>query len=108
MRKTQAAQYRAYPQAVAAMLYASTVTTPDPSHAAGGLSRFISKWNESHWAATKHLLRYIRGTSDLCLTSFTAECGDRIALGYADADWGGVLFDKQSGFDYYSMTFNLV
>ncbi len=90
------------------MLYASTVTTPDPSHAAGGLSRFISKWNESHWAATKHLLRYIRGTSDLCLTSFTAECGDRIALGYADADWGGVLFDKQSGFDYYSMTFNLV
>lgn len=84
----QAARHRAYPQAVGAILYASTVTRPDLSQAAGVLSRFISKWNESHWKAAKHLLRYIRGTSDLCLT-FTAESGDRIALGYADADWGG-------------------
>jgi len=83
-RKTPAARHRAYPQAVGAILYASTVTRPDLSQAAGVLSRFISKWNESRWTAAKHLLRYIRGTSDLCLT-FTAESGDRIALGFADA-----------------------
>ena len=61
----QAARHRAYPQAVDAILYASTVTRPDLSQAAGVLFRFISKWTESHWKAAKHLLRYIRGTSDL-------------------------------------------
>ena len=95
----QAARHRAYPQAVGAILYASTVTRPDLSQAAGVLSRFISKWNESHWKAAKHLLRYIRGTSDLCLT-FTAESGDRIALGYADADWGGDLDTRRSTTGY--------
>ena len=43
--------------------------------------------------------RYIRGTSDLCLT-FTAESGDRIALGYADADWGGDLDTRRSTTGY--------
>jgi hypothetical protein len=46
--------------------------------------------NESHWKAAKHLLRDIQGTIDLCLM-FDAECGKRIILGYADADWGGDL-----------------
>jgi len=55
----------------------------------------ISKWNEAHWTAAKHLLRYIRGTSDICLT-FTNESGKRIALGYADADWGGDLDTRRS------------
>jgi hypothetical protein len=32
------------------------------------LSRFLSKWNESHFKAAKNLLRYIQGTLDLCLT----------------------------------------
>ncbi len=61
----QAARHRVYPQAVGAILYASTVTRPDLSQAAGVLSRLISKWNESHWKAAKHLLRYIRPLSYL-------------------------------------------
>ncbi len=90
--KHQAARHRAYPQAVA-ILYASTVTRPDLSQAAGVLS------HESRWTAAKHLLRYIRGTSDLCLT-FTAESGDRIALGFADADWCGDLDTRRSTTGY--------
>jgi len=43
----QAARHRAYPQAVGAILYASTVSRPDLSRAASVLSRFISKWNET-------------------------------------------------------------
>jgi len=50
---------------------------------------------ERNWKAAKHLLRYIRGTSDLCLT-FTAKSGDRIALGHADAYWGGDLDTQRS------------
>jgi hypothetical protein len=54
------------------------------------LARYISKWNFEHYKAAKHLLRYIRGTSDLCLT-FDVDAGKQIVLGYADADWGGDL-----------------
>ena len=87
-KEHEAARHLPYAQVVGSILYASTITRPDLSHAAGVLSRFISKWSEEHWKAAKHCLRYIRGTSDLCLT-FDGESGRRIALGYVDADWGG-------------------
>jgi hypothetical protein len=51
-----------------AILYAATITRPDLSYYAGVLARYISKWNFEHYKAAKHLLRYIQGTSDLCLT----------------------------------------
>jgi hypothetical protein len=95
----QAGQHRAYPQAVGAILCTSIVTRPDLSQAAGVLSCFISKSNESHWTAAKHLLRYIGGTSDLCLT-YMAESGYCIALGCADADWGGDLDKRRSTIGY--------
>jgi hypothetical protein len=88
--EAEAARHHAYPQLVGSIRYASTVSRPDLSHAASVLSRFVGKWNETHWATAKHLLRYVRGTTELCLT-FDAEAGKRIVLGYADADWGGDL-----------------
>jgi hypothetical protein len=47
----------------------------------------------------KHLLRYIRGTTDLGLT-FDGDCGKQITLGYADADWGGDLDTRRSTTGY--------
>jgi len=94
-----ASKHRPYPQVVGAVRYAATITRPDLAHATSVLlSRFISKWNKAHWTAAKHLLRYIRGTSDICLT-FTSESGKRIALG-ADADWGGDLDTRRSTTGY--------
>ena len=79
-----------YPGMVGALMYAATITRPDIAHAAGLLARTASKWNKDHVHAARHLLRYLRGTSDLCLT-FDDTAGQRIVLGYADADWGGCL-----------------
>lgn len=93
------AQHRPYPKLVGSILYAATVTRPDLAHAAGVLSRFISKWNESHWLAAKHCLRYIRGTSDLSLT-FDAHSSKRVALDYVDADWGGDMDTRRSTTGY--------
>lgn len=91
----EAAKDRPYAKVVGAILYASTVTRPDLAYAASVLSRFISKLNEGHWSAAKHILRYICGTSNICLT-FTGDSGKRIALGYADADCGGDLDTRRS------------
>jgi hypothetical protein len=93
------AKHLPFPQVVGSVLYASTISRPDLAEAAGVLSRFISKWNESHWKAAKHLLRYIRGTTDLCLM-FDGDCGKRILLGYADADWGGDMDTRRSTTGY--------
>jgi hypothetical protein len=46
----------------------------------------VSATDEEH-AAAKHLLRYLQGTSDLCL-SYDFESGKRFILGYANTDWG--------------------
>ena len=85
-------------------MYAATITRPDIAHAAGILARTASKWNKTHVHAARHLLRYLRGPSDLCLT-FDGTSGKRIALGYADADWGGCLDTRRSTTGYLFKTF---
>ena len=85
-------------------MYAATITRPDIAYAAGLLARTASKWNKGHVKAAGHLLRYLRGTSDLCLT-FDAISSKRVALGYADADWGGCLDTRRSTTGYLFRTF---
>ena len=89
------AKDKPYPALAGSILYAATVTRPDLAFAASLLCRFIGKWSLDHWKAAKHLLRYIRGTTDLALT-FDATAGKRALLGWADADWGGCLDTRRS------------
>jgi hypothetical protein len=89
------AKHRPYPQIVGSILYASTISRPDLLQPASVLSRFIGKWNETHYQAAKHLLRYIRGTTDLSLV-FNGDCGKQIIQGYEDAGWGGDLDTRRS------------
>jgi hypothetical protein len=63
----------------------------------------ISTNGTEHYRAAKHLLRYIWGTSNLCLTS-DADAGKWIVLGYADADWGGDLDTRRSTTGYVFVT----
>jgi hypothetical protein len=98
------AAHEPYPQMAGAILYAATITRPDLSYYAGVLARCISKWNFEHYKAAKHLLCYIRGTSDLCLT-FDANAGKRIVLVYADADWCGDLDTRRSTTGYIFKVF---
>jgi hypothetical protein len=98
------AQHEEYPALVGSIMYAATITRPDIALAAGLLARTASKWSKSYVHAARHLLRYLRGTSDLCLT-FDATSGKRIVLGYADADWGGCLDTRRSTTGYLFRTF---
>lgn len=98
------AKHEEYPAMVGSIMYAATITRPDIAHAAGVLARTVSKWNSDHVRAARHLLRYLRATTELCLT-FDAVSGQRLVLGYADADWGGCLDTRRSTTGYLFQTF---
>jgi len=87
-----------YREIVGSLLYPSTITRPDISHAIGTLCRFMSKWNSKHIAATKHTLRYLKGTKTLSLTFKRHVNSDTI--GFANADWDGDKSNSRSTTGY--------
>lgn len=100
----EAAKHLDFPSMAGGILYAASITRPDLAFSAGLLCRYISKWNESIYKAAKHVLRYIRGTTDLCLT-YDGHGSQRVLLGYADADWGGCLNTRRSTTGYVFQTY---
>lgn len=103
-KEFEEARHLDYPPIVGSVMYAATISRPDLAYPTGVLARFIGKWLMSHYKAAKHLLRYIRGATDLCL-AFDEEAGKRITLGYADAGWGGCLDTRRSTTGYHFKTF---
>ena len=49
-------------------MYAQVRTRPDIAFVVGVLCRYLSDPSQSHWKATKKVLRYLKGTKDLMLT----------------------------------------
>lgn len=99
-----AAKHLPFPQVAGALLYLSTITRPDIAYTASLLCRYISKWNDNHWQAAKHVLQYLRGTTDLGL-KYDNHNSKQILLGYADADWGADLDTRRSTTGYVFKTF---
>ena len=75
-----------YQSIVGNLMYAMVRTRPDIAYVVGVVSRFMSNPGEAHWAAVKWILRYLRGTSKLCLCFGN---GDYVLQGYTDADYAG-------------------
>lgn len=99
------ARHHPYPAIVGSIMYASSISRPDLAFPASLLARFITKWGNEHYRAAKHLLRYIRGTTDLCLT-FDANADERTLLGHVDADWGGCPDTRRSTSGYLMRVWN--
>jgi hypothetical protein len=57
-----------YANAVGSLMYVMVCTRPDISHAVGVVSRYMENPGREHWNAVKWVLRYLRGTSDYCIT----------------------------------------
>ena len=102
--EVEEAKHLEFPKIAGSVLYLSTITRPDTSYAAGVVARYISRWSSSHVKAAKHLLRYLRGTTDLCLT-FDADTCQTLFAGFADADWGGCQDTHRSTSGYIFKTF---
>ena len=90
-----------YSSAVGSLMYAMVCTRPDIAHAVGVVSRFLSNPGKDHWRAIKWILRYLRGTSSLCLCFGT---GQPVLDGYSDADMAGDC-DSRKSTSGFLMTF---
>jgi hypothetical protein len=86
-----------YRQLIGSLLYV-VHTRPDICYAVNALSQFMAEPRQRHWVATKHVLRYLRGTIT-CGLRYTSS-GGMFLHGYVDSDWVGSLVDKKSTFGY--------
>ena len=84
-----------YLSTVGSLLYLSTMTSPDIAYAVGYLARFSSNPGPQHWAAVKHLLRYLKGSMDYRLTYSGADGGVQFKT-YCDASHGDCIDSGRS------------
>ncbi|XP_066542004.1 uncharacterized protein [Hoplias malabaricus] len=87
---------RKYREAVGSLLYLATCTRPDLSFVVSKLSLFAT---EEQWTTVKHVLRYLKGTSEkeLCYR----KCDDKLKVqAYSDANWAADLNDRRSTTGY--------
>jgi len=77
-----------YSAVVGMIMYAMLCTRPDLAFAITYLSQFAANPQPEHWMALKRILRYLRGSVELCL-EYGGVDSDHSLIGYADSDWGG-------------------
>jgi hypothetical protein len=68
-------------------MYLATCTRPDISYAVRELARFMSNYGAKHFAAAKHLLRYLQGTRSRGVVY--GNCGNfsPVFHSFCDSDW---------------------
>ena len=72
-----------YASTIGSLMYAMVRTQPDIRYAVGMVSRFMSNTGRDHWVAVKWILRYLTGTSSVCLRSGS---GKPLLEGFTDSD----------------------
>jgi len=76
-----------------------TFTRPNICFAVNGVCQFMHAPTDSHWAAVRHILRYLKGTTSY---GFHITRGSSFALhGFTDADWAGSIHDRKSTGSYF-------
>lgn len=90
-----------YSSAVGSLMYIMVCTRPDIAHSVGVASRFLSNPGKDHRRAVKWILRYLRGTSRLCLCFGS---GQPVLDGYSDADMARD-YDSRKSTSRFLMTF---
>jgi len=74
-------------------------TRPDISYQVSQVARFMEDPGREHYRAVKHLLKYLRGTSNFGLR-LSSE-GAVVLSGYADADFAGDIDTRRSTYGYF-------
>lgn len=86
-----------YRQLVGSLNYLTT-TRPDIAYAVSILSQFLTKPHESHWIATKRVLRYLNRTINFGI-EYTNACSVELT-GHSNSDWARNPYDMKSTTGY--------
>ena len=78
---------------VGSLMYAMVCTRPDIAHVVRVVSRFLTNLRKEHWEPMKWILRYLSGTSRVCLC-FSS--GEPMLDGYTDSNMVGDVDSKKS------------
>ncbi|KAG8492887.1 hypothetical protein CXB51_010059 [Gossypium anomalum] len=91
-----------YSSTVGSLMYAMVCSHPDLSYAVSVVSRYMTNPGKEHWKAVQWILRYLQGTTDVCLQFERTRDG---VIGYVDADFAGDL-DRRRSFtaEYMAIT----
>jgi hypothetical protein len=76
-----------YKQAVGKLMYLATCTRPDIAFTVRELAKYMSNYGSSHWAAVKHLLRYLQGTRSAGIIYGNIDEPYPIFKTFTDSDW---------------------
>ncbi|XP_070026290.1 secreted RxLR effector protein 161-like [Nicotiana sylvestris] len=78
---------------IGSLLYV-TASRPDIVFSVELCAQFQANPKESHLTTVKRILRYLKGTTDLCL--LYPKGSNFNLVGYVDADYAGLLVDRKS------------
>lgn len=90
-----------YCAVVGKVMYLATTTRPDIAFAVRELAKFMSNYGLAHWAAAKHLLRYLQGTRSRGLILGHRDHPYPIFRAFTDSDWG--MGEKRRSISGYVM-----
>jgi hypothetical protein len=82
-----------YQQLIGSSMYLVN-TRPNICFVVNTLSQVMVEPRRVHWVATKHVLKYLRGTIDYGL-SYVQGDGVRL-MGYTDSDWAANVVDRKN------------
>lgn len=89
-----------YREAVGSLIYLTTCTRPDVSFVVSKLSQYFAEPTEEQWVTVKHVLRYLRGTTEKVL-SFRRSDSEKLGLlACSDASWAADTSDRRSTAGY--------
>jgi transposase InsO family protein len=91
-----------YRRTIGELNYAMRTTRPDIAFAVSCLSRYMESPSIDHHRQLKHLLRYIRGTTDLMLVFGLSDDG---LVGHSDSDYAADRDDSKSTSAYVYQLF---
>lgn len=89
-----------YREILGCLNHAAVNSRPDIVHAVSQLAQFSSCYGSVHITATKHLLRYIKGTLDVGLVFRQHSVPSRQLSGFADADYANDVDTRRSTTGY--------
>ena len=76
-----------YSNGVGSIMQSMVCSRLDPAHAISVVSRLMANPRIVHWETLKWLLRYIKGSVNLCLVFGKQESSSKKLAGYVDADF---------------------